>query len=391
MNVVKINLKKCLIYTLSFVLIFILVCTNLAYSNEYIIPEQRLEQIKQEKDVTKQKIDLSKQKEREFQAEVNAVEDEINKIYEELFKQLTELEDINSEIREIEWNLEIQRNRIISLENELREKYELLTERIIEMYKGKESGFLSIFSNSIDIQDFVNKWKLLNVVANKDAEVIEEILYLRNKILTEKAAVENERELYEQKREKQALLIESTEKKQSELQGVYDKKFSLLTQVKKNTANLIYLLNQLEAESRRIEAFLAGLRAGNFSGRFLWPTVLAPISSGFGYRSYPRRAFHYGIDIAAPYGSPIYAAAGGQVVKIVYGWGGGYGNYLIVYHGGGYTTIYAHCSKIVVSNGQSVKAGQVIAYMGSTGFSTGSHLHFEVRINGVAKNPINYL
>ncbi|GAI61908.1 unnamed protein product, partial [marine sediment metagenome] len=78
---------------------------------------------------TKQKIDLSKQKEREFQAEVNTVEDEINKIYEELFKQLTELEDINSEIREIEWNLEIQRNRIISLENELREKYELLTER----------------------------------------------------------------------------------------------------------------------------------------------------------------------------------------------------------------------------------------------------------------------
>ena len=241
MNVVKINLKKCLIYTLSFVLIFILVCTNLAYSNEYIIPEQRLEQIKQEKDVTKQKIDLSKQKEREFQAEVNAVEDEINKIYEELFKQLTELEDINSEIREIEWNLEIQRNRIISLENELREKYELLTERIIEMYKGKESGFLSIFSNSIDIQDFVNKWKLLNVVANKDAEVIEEILYLRNKILTEKAVVENERELYEQKREKQALLIESTEKKQSELQGVYDKKFSLLTQVKKKDLMLKYL------------------------------------------------------------------------------------------------------------------------------------------------------
>lgn len=386
----KTNRKKNFIFTCSFILIFVLLSTNTVFANEYLNPEERLKQIKQEKEETKSKIELSRQREREFQAQVNVVEDEINKIEEELFKQLTELDEINSELREIEWNLEKKKNEIILLENELRIKYALLVDRIIEMYKDGQKSFLSILSETTDLQDFVNKWKLISIVADKDSIIIENILKIRDEIQAEKEAIKKDKENYEYKAQRQFELIEITEGEKNKLQNVYSQKFALLTKAKKDTAKYSYLLNQLEAESKRIEAFLASLRHGNFSGRFIWPTIPGRISSGFGYRTYPRRAFHYGTDIAVPYGSPIYAAGNGQVVKIVYGWGGGYGNYIIIYHGGGYTTVYAHCSRIIVSNGQSVKVGQKIAYIGSTGFSTGSHLHFEVRINGVAKNPVNY-
>jgi len=389
----KTKLKKNLICTFSLTLIFIFLFSNTAYGdndNIYANPEKKLEQIKNEQEKTKSQINLSKQKEKEFQTQVNNIEGEINKIQADLDDHLAKLDELNSEIRGIGWDLEKKKNKIILLENELREKYAILVNRLVEIYKDKEEGFISILSEPIDLQDFINRWKLVNVVADKDAIIVENVLKIRNNIIVEKKEIEKERDYYEHLVIKQATLIGITEKKRNDLQEIYNQKFTLLTSAKKNTNQLEYLLRQQEAEAKMIEAYLASLREGSFSGKFLWPTVRGGISSGFGYRNYPRRAFHYGIDIAVPYGSPIFAAANGKVVKVTFGWGGGYGNYLIIYHGGGYSTLYSHCSRIISSNGQSVKAGQVIAYIGSTGFSTGSHLHFEVRINGVAKNPSNY-
>ena len=100
---------------------------------------------------------------------------------------------------------------------------------------------------------------------------------------------------------------------------------------------------------------------------------------------------HKGIDIGASYGTPIYAAASGTVAIAQYGYGGGYGNYVLLDHGNGVQTLYGHCSSLAVSSGQYVNQGQVIGYVGSTGNSTGNHLHFEVRVNGVAQNPQNYV
>ena len=113
------------------------------------------------------------------------------------------------------------------------------------------------------------------------------------------------------------------------------------------------------------------------------------ITSRFGYRS---RDNHKGIDIASNKGTPIYAAASGTVtVAESGGYGGGYGTYLMISHGNGVQTLYGHCSQLCVSEGQTVSQGQLIAKMGSTGLSTGNHLHFEVRVNGIAQNPQNYV
>lgn len=112
------------------------------------------------------------------------------------------------------------------------------------------------------------------------------------------------------------------------------------------------------------------------------------LTSRFGWRS---RDNHKGIDIAAPYGTPIYAAASGTVTFSEYGYGGGYGNHVVVSHGNGVQTLYGHCSSLAVSTGEYVSQGQLIAYVGSTGISTGNHLHLEVRVNGVAQDPQNYV
>ena len=121
------------------------------------------------------------------------------------------------------------------------------------------------------------------------------------------------------------------------------------------------------------------------TGKFAKPVSGGYVSSSFGNRS---RGYHTGIDWAISYGSPIYASDGGTVT--VSGWGGGYGNMIKINHGNGYETLYAHCSKLVVGSGKKVAKGQLIAYIGSTGNSTGPHLHFEIRKNGSYLNPAKY-
>lgn len=117
---------------------------------------------------------------------------------------------------------------------------------------------------------------------------------------------------------------------------------------------------------------------------YLWPTAVSRITQYFGFR-------HTGVDIAGPSGTALYASRGGTVVKSQCGWNGGYGCYIIIDHGGGVQTLYGHVSELYVSAGQQVSQGQTIAAMGSTGRSTGPHIHFEVRVNGAQQNPLRYI
>ena len=126
----------------------------------------------------------------------------------------------------------------------------------------------------------------------------------------------------------------------------------------------------------------------SLNGITLAKPVSGTVSSRFGIRN---GVSHKGLDIAAAKGTPIYAAASGTVITSAYGWNGGYGNYVVINHGNGISTAYGHCSSLVAKVGQTVNQGDLIAYVGSTGDSSGNHLHFEVRVNGVAQNPQNYL
>lgn len=173
---------------------------------------------------------------------------------------------------------------------------------------------------------------------------------------------------------------------------------SVHAELQKRIADLRSESSALAAEQSGIEALIAARSgsspagpAGSFAGGpvsasgLIWP-VHGPVTSEFGPRW---GGFHPGIDIAPPFGTPIHAAKAGVV--IIAGWVSGYGNYVVIDHGGGLSTGYGHQSKLAVTQGQSVTQGQVIGYEGSTGMSTGPHVHFEVRINGSVRNPRGYL
>ena len=150
------------------------------------------------------------------------------------------------------------------------------------------------------------------------------------------------------------------------------------------------ILEKKMASSRRVVSG-GSFRLGYRRVRLVWP-VRGRITSGFGYRIHPifkTKRFHAGIDIAAPTGTAVKAAASGEVLYA--GWLRGYGKVIIILHRGGMATVYAHLRDIVVREGQRVAQGEIIGSVGSTGWSTGPHLYFEVRIDGRAVNPLKYL
>jgi murein DD-endopeptidase MepM/ murein hydrolase activator NlpD len=165
-----------------------------------------------------------------------------------------------------------------------------------------------------------------------------------------------------------------------------------LSKVQYTKEEFLHEVAGLEQASRELAAKIQAAQrssavsvGGASPSGYIWP-VSGPVTSTFGWRW---GRMHEGIDIAAPTGAPIFSAAAGTVIYA--GWLGGYGNLVVVDHGGGVSTAYAHMSSIASGTGQSVAQGQVIGYVGSTGHSTGPHLHFEVRINGQAVDPLRYL
>ena len=190
--------------------------------------------------------------------------------------------------------------------------------------------------------------------------------------------------------------------KSQELEVASQKKQSLVDQINADLNAQFDLLEDLEAESKalsseiqRLQAAAAAKNGGTTKapGAYSWPCPSSrKITSNYGYRVHPIsgvKKLHTGMDIGASYGADVTAAAGGTVIMSKYY--GGYGNCIIIDHGGGVSTLYGHMSSLVAKNGQKVTAGQTIGKIGSTGNSTGNHLHFEVRINGSTVNPASYV
>jgi len=165
-----------------------------------------------------------------------------------------------------------------------------------------------------------------------------------------------------------------------------------LASVEGNLALLERQENELLAESNSLTGVINGSSGGGGgTGSLIWP-VHGPVTSPFGWRIHPilgTKKFHTGIDIGVGYGTPIHAADSGAVIYAT--WMSGYGNVIIIDHGRGISTLYAHQSSLAVGNGVKVSRGQTIGYVGSTGFSTGPHLHFEMRVNGTPVDPMAYL
>ena len=266
-------------------------------------------------------------------------------------------------------------------------QYELFCEQVRSEEERGSLSYLSVLFKATSMADLLNRMEFVNEVAEYNKSLIAAIQETRANIAEEKAAMEeHEKQLGEQQDALEAKLDETTAlmeeyiADQKALEAVYAAE-------EKAAKEIAAEIDRLIAESDVIPS----------NEGFIWPVNTSKkISSPIGGRVSPGgigSTNHKGVDICnVGYTSSVFAVKSGKVILAnTSGWGGGYGNYVVIDHGGGVTTLYAHMSSVSVSEGQMVSQGTVIGITGNTGASTGPHLHYEVRINGVYQNPLNYL
>jgi len=278
-------------------------------------------------------------------------------------------------------------------ENRLKGRERLLARRLAANYRQGPIRYASVVLGSRSMGEFVSRAHFVRTIVRYDARLIAAIKADREDVLRWKRQID-------EKARNVAALKQELAQQQAEETAIVLQQRSVLAEARERRAELEDEMEELADDSREIAARLRALEATpegrarrlvRFSGRFIAP-VAAGVTSGFGSRFHPilkYRRMHTGVDFGAGYGAPIRAAAGGVVVFA--GTMRGYGNVVVIDHGGSISTLYAHCSALLVGDGAHVGQGQLIARVGSTGMSTGPHLHFEVRRNGAPVNPLGVL
>lgn len=259
--------------------------------------------------------------------------------------------------------------------------------QFLQRQQGSEGW--AVLLQSQDLNDFLDRQYQLTRVYTADRQVLKDLRARAEEIQRQKAAVEDQKNQV-------ALLRQQLLSQKQQYEAEANEEKQLITRLRERRSALEAAEAQLARDSDQIASLIrqkvaaqSGIIRG--TGRFIYPAN-GRLSSGFGNRVHPilgYSRFHGGVDFAAPQGTTIRAADSGRV--IFSGWYGGYGQTVIVDHGDGITTLYAHSSRLFVQEGQAVNQGDAIAAVGSTGLSTGPHLHFEVRQNGNLVNPMNYL
>ncbi|HVF75803.1 MAG TPA: peptidoglycan DD-metalloendopeptidase family protein [Acidimicrobiales bacterium] len=278
---------------------------------------------------------------------------------------------------------------LAATEKQINDLKQAVINRAVAAYVRPQDDTFTGVIGAKDLNEASRRSSLLAEVANRNSDAIDKLRAAREDFALKQQAAQKARDLAAERRKAVLGRLSELQQAQSEKQRLSDALESRLAEyqreadeVARTESGLASLIQQRQRASRSD----AGASDGRVSGAgLIWP-VNGPVTSGYGYRW---GRMHQGIDIGAGTGVPIRAAKAGEVIFA--GSMSGYGNTVIVDHGGGFTTLYAHQSRIGSSEGQSVSQGQVIGYVGSTGRSTGPHLHFETRVNGSARNPRNYL
>lgn len=277
-------------------------------------------------------------------------------------------------------------------QQEMQERMLIYRKRLRDIYINGQINYLDVLLGAKDFSDFSSRMYLLQKIISRDLELLEKLKQDAAEINSRKEqlaaemkeikATQTELEAKKAKvnklREQRAYMLYKAQEEEQSSQEEYER----LLAISENIASML----------RNMENSGGGAPAGQGgTGQFMWPCN-GPITSYYGWRTHPifgTTKYHSGMDIAVDSGTPIHAADSGTIVYS--GWLGGYGNCVMIDHGGGLVTLYAHNSALNVGEGQYVSKGAVVAYAGSTGYSTGPHCHFEVRLHGELTEPLNYL
>ncbi len=331
-----------------------------------------------------------RQKGADTQERIATISEEKRVLDEEAEAAIAEHEASKAELAETESRMAENQRQLDELDKDYDQQSDRLGKRVRDIYINGQISYLDVLFGAKDFSDFMTRMDLLKRVIKQDYDLVQTVLSEKSEIESKQADLEKDRVQKAEQEKKTRAAREQREEKVKKRQALLDK-------LKTDKAYYDRMYDEMMAASRQVTRMIqgsaqySGTVSGGGTGGMIWP-ISGPVTSEFGWRVHPitgTQKFHSGIDIGGDYGQPIRAAQGGTVTYA--GWISGYGNAVIINHGSGITTLYGHNQSLAVSVGQSVSQGQVIAYCGSTGNSTGPHCHFEVRQNGEPVSPYGYM
>ena len=354
-------------------------------ANDDIITQKKKELETINKQMEQQRINLS-----QTEKKAQTIQNSIKIIESDLDKQNKNQKKVNGQISQTKveitgMQLEIQKEKV-----KFDEALGSLSKKFDQYYRLGNTNFIEDLFNVEELPEYLNDMYFFETMITTNVNFLKDIRERKERLMTKQTKLNVKLDFLKEKEEYIAGLKTQIQKNKDKHEILYN---DLMVQKKEYEKRI----HQLEQDSQELGKLITKMQRQSQNqsrigdGRFIWP-VLGEITSDFGERVHPIfkvKSFHTGIDIGSPTGRPVFAVDDG-VVMFSGNWGG-YGKTIIIDHGVMTTTLYAHLSQYFVKKSVTVKKGQIIGLVGSTGLSTGSHLHFEVRIDGKEKNPINYL
>jgi murein DD-endopeptidase MepM/ murein hydrolase activator NlpD len=361
-------------------------------------------------DVLQRKIEAAREREGVLSSEIEVVTDKIRELQDEVDSasaRLDQLENVlilhQRKLDRLNQLYELQTRKLVFLQRQHKAATLRLNRRIIEIYTTERTSTINVVLESSSFSELLDQLDFMNEIGRQDKKVALEVKDAKLQMQeTRNATRKTRREVAETTRQVAARTAEQRAVRdqlawsQRELATARRDKQATLANVQEDKAHALEHMRELQAQSAELSARIRSAQRSSSvvvpgptgqasAAGFVWP-VHGVLTSGYGWRW---GRMHEGIDLAVGMGTPVVASAAGTV--IVAGWMGGYGNLVVVDHGNGIATAYGHNTSVTVGVGQSVAQGQLIAYSGNTGHSTGPHVHFEVRINGAPVDPLGYL
>jgi len=317
---------------------------------------------------------------------------QVQKLDERIETSQTELEELNKKMEELQTSINEVEGELKIAEERYEKQKKILEVRLVAIYESSDTQYIDVILSSRSVTDFLSNYFLVTELANYDTELMEDMKAQKDEIELTKKKLDGTKEQYanmKQNQTKTAKILENTKSiRENYIAKLSDKEKEIQEQIDE------YNTKFAEINKEILQLAMQGIDTQYIGGELAWPIPgYTRITSKYGMRVHPITGvykLHTGVDVSAPTGANFVAANDGIVTKA--GYNGAYGNMVIIDHGGGVSTLYAHGSEIMVQVGDVVKRGEtVVLKVGSTGYSTGPHAHFEVRLNGVVTDPMPYI
>ena len=377
---------------LCIVLAFIIICTyiTMVYAEDNQTSSNLTDLQTQQQDLQNQ-LNESNQQLEEVQSQLSENLQQIEKLDEKIRESENTITELDTQVKQLQEEITTIQSQLEVAEKNYEKQKTIMEKRLVAIYEAGDTKYIDVLLNSSNLSEFLSNYYLITEITSVDKDLLDEVE-------KEKKDIELAKQKLENNQKSLATALQTQTKTATVLQNTRTLRENYISRLsdeeKAKQAQIDEITEQYETVNEQIlELAKQGLDTEYIGGVLAWPVPgYTKITSNYGMRVHPitgQYKLHTGVDISAPIGANFVAANDGIVTKAEYNTA--YGNMVMIDHGGGISTLYAHGSEILVTVGQTVKRNEAVLKVGSTGYSTGPHAHFEVRINGVVTNPIQYI